>query len=150
MRVQIRLGLDMVAQLAQQSRLDIVHDTRNLDLLATLPGSAHYGRLGDGEDRVAGVDLNQSTAFLFIVLNGIEAFAVLLFDLLDVAEPVVDQAVGVVAQGSGDTTAAVMAADNDVLDLEDVDGVLQDGEAVEVGGDDDVGNVAVGEDLTWG
>lgn len=150
MRVQIRLGLDVVAQLAQQSRLDIVHHTRDLDLLATLPGSAHDGRLGDGEDRVAGVNLDQSTALFFIVLDGIEAFAVLLLDLLDVAEPVVDQAVGLVAQGSGDTAAAVVAADDDVLDLEDVDGVLQDREAIEIGGDDDVGDVAVGEDLAWG
>ena len=35
-----------------------------------------------------------------------------------------------------------------MLDLEDVDGVLQDREAVEVGVDDDVADVAVHEDLT--
>ena len=40
-----------------------------------------------------------------------------------------------------------MAADDDVLNLEGLDGVLDDGKAVEVGMDDDVGDVAVDEEL---
>lgn len=150
MCVQIFLGLDMVSQLAQQPGLDIVHNARDLDLLATLPGGAHDGRLGDGQDRVAGVDLDQGAALLLGVLDRIEPFAVLLLDLLDVAEPVVDQAVGVVAQSGGNTAAAVVATDDDMFDLEDIDGVLKDREAVQVGAHDDVGDVAVGEDLSWG
>ena len=45
------------------------------------------------------------------------------------------------------TSAAVVAAHDDVLDREHLDRVLQDGEAVEVGVHDDVGDVAVHEDL---
>lgn len=150
MRTQISLGLDMVSQLAQQSGLDIIHHTRDLDFLATLPGGAHDGRLGDGQDRVAGVDLDQGAALLLGILNRIEPFAVLLLDLLYVTEPVVNQAVGVVTQSGSNTAAAIVATDDDVLDLEDIDGVLKDREAVQIGAHDDVGDVAVGEYLSWG
>ena len=43
--------------------------------------------------------------------------------------------------------AAVVAAHDDVLHPQHVDGVLEHGEAVEVGVDDDVGDVAVHEHL---
>ena len=43
--------------------------------------------------------------------------------------------------------AAVVAADDDVLDLQHVDGVLQHRQAVQVGVHDDVGDVAVDEQL---
>ena len=46
-----------------------------------------------------------------------------------------------------DAAAAVVAADDDVLHAQDVDGVLEHREAVEVGVHDDVGDVAVDEHL---
>jgi len=46
-----------------------------------------------------------------------------------------------------DAAAAVVAADDDVLDLEDLDRVLDDGEAVQIAVDDNVGDVAVYKDL---
>jgi len=68
----------------------------------------------------------------------------------DAGEPVVDHAVAVVFEGGADATAAVVAADDDVADLEDIDGVLDDGEDVEVGFCDDVCDVAVDEDFAGG
>jgi hypothetical protein len=41
-----------------------------------------------------------------------------------------------------------MSTNNDVLDLEILDGILDDGQRVDVGVDEDVGNVAMAEDLT--
>jgi hypothetical protein len=38
-----------------------------------------------------------------------------------------------------------MADDHDVFDLQHIDGVLQDRQAVQVGVDDDVGDIAVAE-----
>ena len=64
-----------------------------------------------------------------------------------VAQPVVDQAHLASLERGLHAAAAVVAADDDVLDLEDVDGVLQHREAVEVGVHDDVGDVAVHEEL---
>lgn len=41
-----------------------------------------------------------------------------------------------------------MAADDDVLNFQILDGILNDGQGVDVGVDEDVGDVAVAEDLT--
>lgn len=60
-----------------------------------------------------------------------------------------DAAHGAVAEGGLDHVATSVAAEDDVLDLQVDDGVLDDGEGVEVGGGDDVGDVAVDEDVAW-
>lgn len=51
------------------------------------------------------------------VVSHQELLAVLLGHLLDAHDPVLDQAVVVVGHGGADTTALVVAADDDVLDL---------------------------------
>ena len=61
----------------------------------------------------------------------------------DVAEPVIGEADLVVAFSSDDSGATVVAANDDVLDLENVNGELQDGHAVHVGPIHDVGDVAM-------
>ena len=55
--------------------------------------------------------------------------------------------VSVVAQCGADAAASVVTADDDVAHLEDIHGKLHDGEAVQVGVDDDVGDVAVDEEF---
>lgn len=42
-----------------------------------------------------------------------------------------------------------MAADDDMFDLEVLHGELDDREGIDVGADEDVGDVAVAEDLAW-
>jgi hypothetical protein len=64
-----------------------------------------------------------------------------------VAQPVVDQAEAGALKRRLHAAAAVVAADDHVLDLERVHGVLHHGEAVEVGVHDEVGDVAVDEHL---
>ena len=71
----------------------------------------------------------------------------LLVHVHHVAQPVVDEPVARAFERGLDAAAAVVAADDHVLDAQDVDRVLQDREAVEVGVDDDVRDVAVDEDL---
>ncbi len=70
---------------------------------------------------------------------------VLLADVHHVAQPVVDQPVTRSLERCPDTAAAVVAAHDHVLHGEDVDRVLQHRQAVEVGVDDDVRDVAVDE-----
>ena len=67
--------------------------------------------------------------------------------VLNVAEPVVAEADSVVAQCGADAAASVVAAHDDVAHFEDIHGKLHDGEAVQVGMDDDVGDVAVDEEF---
>ena len=64
-----------------------------------------------------------------------------------VAQPVVDEAHLTALERGLHAAAAVVAADDDMLDLEDVHRVLQHGEAVEVGVHDDVGDIAVHEEF---
>src|SRR5690606_10232640 len=80
-------------------------------------------------------------------IQRVEHLAVRLAHVLDVAQPVVDQAEALSAQDAQHAAAAVMPADDDLLDLQDVDGELQRRQAVEVGVDDQVGDVAVHEHL---
>ena len=70
--------------------------------------------------------------------------------VLDVAQPVVGKPDTPVRERGGDPAAAEMPADDDVLDLEQIDRELHDREAIQVGMHDDVGDVAVDEELARG
>ena len=63
------------------------------------------------------------------------------------AEPIISQADPGIGQRRVHAPAAVMATDDDVLDLQDVDGELQHGEAVQVRMHDHVGDIAVDKQL---
>lgn len=77
-----------------------------------------------------------------------ESVGVLLADLAHGLEPDIKNVKLVVGQGSLDTSAGSVAAEDDVLDLEVLDAELDGGEEGDVGGVDDVGDVAQHEDLT--
>jgi hypothetical protein len=64
-----------------------------------------------------------------------------------VPQPDVDQSGAVAIECRLDAAATVMADDHDVFDLEDIDGELDHRQAVEIGVHDDVGDVAVDEQL---
>jgi hypothetical protein len=73
----------------------------------------------------------------------------LLANILYVAKPVVDEAMPFLQNGRSHGAASVVATDDDVLDLEDVDGKLHDREAIEIRMYDDIPDVAVNEQLAW-
>jgi hypothetical protein len=68
--------------------------------------------------------------------------------ILDVAQPIITQAEAVAAKGRPDTAATIVAANDDVANLEDIHGELHDGQTIEIGMDDEIGNVSVDEDFT--
>ena len=68
--------------------------------------------------------------------------------VLNVPQPVVDESESIVAQRRVNAAAAVVSADDDVLHVQHIDGVLQYREAVEVSVNHDVGHVAVHEELS--
>ena len=71
----------------------------------------------------------------------------LLAHVLHVTQPVVDEAQPVAVQRRAHAAAAVVAAHDDVLHAQHVDRVLQHREAVEIGVHDQVGDVAMHEQL---
>ncbi len=65
--------------------------------------------------------------------------------ILHVAQPVVAQSDAGAVQRGAHAVAAVVAADDDVAHLEDVDRELHDRQAIQVGVHDEVGDVPVDE-----
>lgn len=103
--------------------------------------SLHVCGLGDG------IQLRQARGLGPQVRDAVELLLVAGLDLANVLEPVVNEAELLVVEGRVDAAALVVAADDNVLDLEHGDGVLQDGERREVAVRDHVGNVAVHKHL---
>ena len=66
-------------------------------------------------------------------------------DVLNVAQPVIRQANPLAADHRADAAAAVMADNEDVLHLEQIDRQLDDRKAIQIRVDDHVGEVAVHE-----
>jgi hypothetical protein len=69
-------------------------------------------------------------------------------DILDVAQPIVNEPKVPIEQRCHDPAASVVAHDEYVLNLQDVHGILENRETVQVGMDDDVADIAVDEDFT--
>ena len=80
-------------------------------------------------------------------IEGVEFVAKGAADTADAGQPVVDDAVALAFHGRRHTAAAVVTADDDVLHLEHINGVLHHGEDVEIRLGNDVGDVAVDEHL---
>lgn len=105
------------------------------------------GRLDDVPRLLNDVELDEAVISLVLVLDLRELLVVQTVDVADVSQPGVEQSEVLGRHGSLDTTAAVVAAHNDVLDMQVADGVVDDGHDIEIGGADQVGNVAVDEHL---
>jgi TRAP-type C4-dicarboxylate transport system substrate-binding protein len=125
-------------EVAQQAVLEAVDPAVHVQLLAARPGVLHDGGLAHVRHLLDDVQLAQAV---------LRAGPVLVAHVLHVPQPVVDQAVALVVQRGAHPAAAVVAADDDVAHLEDVDGELHHRQAVEVGVDHDVGHVPVHEQL---
>ncbi len=77
----------------------------------------------------------------------IDQFLVQIDDLMHIVQPEIGNADALLLQSSGHPAATIVSNHHDVLDLEHVDRVLDDRQAVEVGMHHQVGDVAVHEDL---
>lgn len=102
---------------------------------------------GGGLDHVAAllvdVELDEALVAGLLVGDGVELLLVQAVDVADVAQPGVHEAKVLGRHGGLDTAAAVVAADNNVLNLEVLDGILDDAHNVEVRVAHQVGNVTV-------
>src|SRR5579864_2106266 len=120
-------------QVAQQPVPEVVDPGVHLERLAAFPGFLHRGALDDVPHLLARIQLAQAPVARVFVGERAKLVAVLGGDVLDVAQPVVRQADAVLGHGGMHAAAAVMAAQDDVPHLEDIDGELDHREAVEVG-----------------
>ncbi len=67
--------------------------------------------------------------------------------ILDMAQPIIQQAELMLLQSGPDATASIMSADNNMLDLEYLNGKLDYGETIQVGMHNHVGNIAMNKDF---
>ena len=74
---------------------------------------------------------------------------VLRMHVLNVAQPVVGEADALILQRRRNSAASVVAAHDDVFDVEHIDGELHHRKTVQIGVHDYVGNVAMDEELAW-
>jgi len=114
-------------------RLVTLLDGRRLDYIACL---LNY------------VQLNKPIVPSVFVGDLVELSLVQTIHITYVPQPRVEQTKVLGGHGSLDAAAAVMATHDDVLDFEVAHGVVNDGHDVEVGGADEIGNVAVDEHVT--
>jgi len=135
-------------QVAQQSVLYSVNPPMDGEFLTALPGIAGDTGMADVGDLLDDVQLAKAVEGGGIPVGGGKMFVMLLADVLEVAQPIIAQAEPVATQGRLHAAAAIMAANNDVTNPQDIDGKLHDRQAVEVGVHDDVGDVAMDKQLS--
>jgi len=69
-------------------------------------------------------------------------------NILNMANPIIAQTEPITPERSLHTAAAVMATHNDMADLEQLDRELHDRQTIQIGVNNDVGDVAVDEQLS--
>jgi len=147
LRRQLVEAADGDVEVLPDAVLDAVDAAVHGDLLAAVPGVLDDAGVADVGDLLDDVKLAEAVDSLIFLLELGEVVAVFIGEVADGAQPAVDQAELAVVQRSAHATAAIVASDQDVLHLEYIDGKLDDRQAVEVGVQDDVGDVAVDEQV---
>lgn len=112
-----------------------------------LNGLLDVGVLQDRADLLNDVELDKTVA-LFLLRESLQLLLVLGPDLTDSTEPRVNETKFLVSKSSVDTSTSVVSTDNDVLNLKDLNGVLEDTEGRKIGSGEHVGDIAVDEDLS--
>ena len=98
------------------------------------------GRLFDDVELAERVQLRRAE-------HGLDDDGVLVVHVAHMTQPIIDQAYITAFERGLHATATVVPTDDDVLNFQDVHRVLQDRETIQVGVDDDVGDVAMHEEL---
>lgn len=146
--LNIARTLDAESQIPDNTIAQPVAPSMNTQLLAPRPGLLDNTGMADIQRGLNDIQLCQQILLLFAsVGEGIELLAVDRVQILDVPQPVVDHSKLFLGQRGSNTSAAIVSANDDMADLEDVDGVLEDRQQVHVGVGDHVGDVAVDENL---
>ncbi len=118
------------------------------EILAALPCVLDGCRLADINDLLNCVELAHPVGLFHRVGDRIHKLNMAVVDVLDMPQPIVDQPHFLPAQRSSDSAASMVSADNDMFYPKNIDGELHDREAVQVCVHDDIGDVAMHENLT--
>src|SRR5688572_9337705 len=114
-------------------------------MLTAVPCVLDDRRFGDAHDLFDDVDLAQFVQPLVVTCLAIKLAPVLVHDVLDMSKPIVDQPESSIVERRLYTAAAVMPADDDVLDLQRLDRELHYRQAVHVSVIHEIRDVPVDE-----
>ena len=115
--------------------------------LSAVPGVLHDAGMGDIGHLLNHVEFAESIDLLLFSGQFGEFFALLVVKIANRTQPAVDQAELAILHRGSNTTATIVAGDQNVFDLEYVNRVLNHRQAVEVGVQHHIGHVAVYEQI---
>jgi len=127
---------------------DGIGPAMNGEVLAAIPGIVDDGAMADIDDLFDDVQFGEAIRAA-VFGDRFEMRGVFQPDILDVPQPIVSQSHAPLGQRRGDSGATVVADDEDILHLEMIDRELNDGHAVQVAVNNDVGDVAMHEKFAW-
>ena len=116
-------GLDFVIGIHRHVEIpyDAVGDTIdppvNREILAAIPCRFDDGGLANVDDLLHDVQFTKARAFCFFAFQRGEVIPVLIFDVLNVAQPIVDQSNPQVEQRRDDAPTTIVTTNDDVFDL---------------------------------
>ena len=140
-------GLSREAEVSNEAVAERIDPAVDRQRLPAAPRIADDGCLADVASLLDDVQLAESIEARRGIGFGVDGRSVTVLNVLHVAQPVVDQPERIAAVGRLDPAAAVMTADDDVLDPEHVDGVLQHRQAIQICVHHHVRHVPVNEQL---
>lgn len=135
---------DGIAQGIKDALIEAVDPRMNGERLSPFPCVFDDGGACDMACLREDVEFAEAIKAL-VVLEGVEFGFVHAGEGADWSEPVIDDSVAKIFESCLNAAAAVVTADDDVGDFQDIDGVLKYGKDVEVGFLDDVSDIAVDE-----
>lgn len=111
---QNRLKVNL--KILEQTILEPKHPSVNNGVLVLMPRLLNISRLDDIATLLNNIQLNQSVISLALVRNRIKLLFMQTVNVTNISQPRVQKTKVLGRHGSLDTTAAVVAADDDVLD----------------------------------
>lgn len=139
--------LEINLQIGKQAIVEAKDPAVDNGVVVLLVRLLNGGRLDDVAALLDDVELDEAVVTLLLVGDGVELVLVQTVDVANVSQPRIEKAEVLGCHGSLDTTAAIVAADDDVLDAKVTHGIVNDAHDIEIGVDDEVGNVAVDKGL---
>jgi hypothetical protein len=113
------------------------------------PSSLDPGSLNHVDALLLNVEFDKTSKPQILVLDGVEFWLMRAVDVADFAKPTVHEAKVLRLHCCCDPPAAVMTANDDVFDVQDLDRVLQRRLDVHVDVADQVGDVSMDKNVAW-
>lgn len=140
-------ALEINVQILQQAVLQVENEAVDDWELVVLEALLHRRSFDDVPAGFDDVQFNQSVVLCVLIRNFVEFGFVQTVHIADISQPWIENSQVGRTHGGFDASAVVVAANNDVLDVEMPDRVIDNAHDVEITVRHEVGNVAVNENF---